>query len=56
MQVKYQSGIDSLHPPSRRSDGGNIDLKSNLEGFFEEPETLTDEEYDALDARGKSAT
>ena len=46
----YQNQITTLHPPSR-SDGKNIDLKSNLDSFYEEPEPLTDAEYDALDAR-----
>lgn len=51
----YQTQISALHPPSR-GDGTNIDLKSNLDNFYEEPEPLTDAEYDALDARSKSAS
>ena len=51
----YQNHISTLHPPCR-GDGTNIDLKSNLDNFYEEPEPLTDAEYDALDARGKSAS
>lgn len=51
----YQNQISALHPPSR-GDGTNIDLKSNLDNFYEEPEPLTDAEYDALDARSKSAS
>ena len=49
----YQNQISALHPPCR-GDGTNIDLKSNLDNFYEEPEPLTDAEYDALDARSKS--
>ena len=45
-----QSKISELHPPSR-GDGTNIDLKSNTDNFYEEPEPLTDAEYDALEAR-----
>lgn len=48
----YQTQISKLHPPSR-GDGTNIDLKSNLDNFYDEPEPLTDAEYDVLDARGK---
>ena len=48
----YQAQISKLHPTSR-GDGTNIDLKSNIDNFYEEPEPLTDAEYDALDARGK---
>lgn len=55
IQVMYQNQISALHPPSR-GDGTNIDLKSNLDNFYEEPEPLTDAEYDALDARSKSAS
>lgn len=52
IQVMYQAKISKLHPISR-GDGTNIDLKSNIESFYEEPEPLTDAEYDAMDARGK---
>ncbi|CAD6591818.1 MAG: hypothetical protein ASARMPRED_005769 [Alectoria sarmentosa] len=52
IQVMYQAQISKLHPTSR-GDGTNIDLKSNIDNFYEEPEPLTDAEYDALDARGK---
>lgn len=48
----YQSKIGELHPKSR-ADGENIDLRSNLDNFYEEPKELTDAEYDTLDARGK---
>lgn len=51
----YQAQISSLHPPSR-GDGTNIDLKSNTENFYEEPEPLTDAEYDALEARCESSS
>ena len=47
-----EAQISKLHPKSR-GDGTNIDLQSNIENFYEEPPTLTDEEYDAMDARGK---
>ena len=49
----YEAQISTLHEPSRAGDGRNIDLKSNLDNFYEEVEPLTDEEYDALDARGE---
>ena len=48
----YQTQLSTLHPPSR-GDGTNLDLKSNLDNFYDEPEPLTDAEYDALDARSK---
>lgn len=48
----YQAKISELHPTSR-GDGTNIDLKSNLDNFYEEPEPLTDAEYTAMDARSK---
>lgn len=48
----YQARISELHPTSR-GDGTNIDLKSNIDNFYEEPEPLTDAEYDTLNARGK---
>lgn len=41
-----------MHPPSR-GDGSNPDVKSNLDSFVDEPEPLTDEEYDFLDALSK---
>ncbi|KAF6231442.1 hypothetical protein HO173_010403 [Letharia columbiana] len=50
IQVMYQAKISELHPTSR-GDGTNIDLKSNLDNFYEEPEPLTDAEYTAMDAR-----
>ena len=46
----YETEISNLHPPSR-GDGTNIDLKPNTDNFYEEPEPLTDAEYDALEAR-----
>lgn len=48
----YQAKIGELHPKSR-ADGENIDLKTNLDSFYEEPKELTDAEYDARNARGK---
>lgn len=51
----YQTQISTLHPPSR-GDGSNIDLKSNLDNFYDEPEPLTDAEYDVLDARSQYLT
>ena len=49
----YEAKISVMHPKSR-GDGKNLDLLTNLDNFNEEPELLTDAEYDALDARGKN--
>lgn len=48
----YQAQISKLHPKSR-GDGTNIDLQSNTENFYEEPPNITDEEYDAMEARSE---
>ena len=48
----YEAKISVLHPKSR-GDGTNLDLSTNLDNFYEEPELLTDAEYEALEARGK---
>ena len=49
----YEAKISELHPKSR-GDETNLDLHSNIENFYEEPEPPTDAEYAAMAARGKN--